>query len=276
LHLGRCFSGRRAGTNACRMSVGLSLPRLGEGYVRAYRGPLLTRREREVCVMVYGSNGVHQETRATSRSRIRTPGYARGLRSAGKAKRGRWGTLSLAVVVTILLCPYFAHAAEMAGVFMPAVQSMDSRRLVLNGIGLRTYSVFSVRIYVTALYVEHVSHDAEALLNTPGIKLLQIHFVHDVGVIDARRAWRTGLMQNCSSPCVLSSENLSRFLAALRPIHAGENVSLLFGPEGLSAFEEGRMIGQVMDLQFSKAMLASFIGLHPATESLRRELLGLQ
>jgi hypothetical protein len=184
------------------------------------------------------------------------------------------------VLATIIAMTFFfsnssmTRAAEMAGVSMSDSSSIEGTQLVLNGIGLRTYSILGVHIYVAGLYLQTPSHDANEILRSSERKMLQIHFLHDVDVSDARNAWRTGLLENCASPCKLSPDTVARFLAALQPIHSGEDVTLLFGHDGLTAFDDGHLIGRVPDLVFSEAMLASFIGLHPATTRLKQELLG--
>ncbi len=167
-----------------------------------------------------------------------------------------------------------AAATRLAGVNMPLTETVGTTKLVLNGIGLRTYSMLGIHIYVAGLYLQQPSHDANAILASPGIKLVQMHFVHNVSVAAMRGAWRRGLMKNCVAPCVLSQSLLAQFLAALRPVSAGENVTIEFRPDGAQAYYNGVSVGYINDPSFARLMLAVFIGQNATVPSLKRALLG--
>ncbi len=157
---------------------------------------------------------------------------------------------------------------------MPDTVSLGGTRLQLNGIGLRTYSLVGIRIYVAALYLDHTSADAEAILNSPGKKLLMVHFLHDVDVEHARQAWRDGFDGNCRPPCRLAPSDVDRFLASVPAMRAGDVSSLAFHPGGLDVTMNGRTVGQITDPAFARAILATFLGPNPPTARLKRELLG--
>ena len=60
----------------------------------------------------------------------------------------------------------------------------------LNGIGLRTFSVLGIRIYVAGLYLERRNSDTDTILHSQERKMLHIRFLRDVGAEDARKAWQ--------------------------------------------------------------------------------------
>ena len=157
---------------------------------------------------------------------------------------------------------------------MPDTQVVDGRKLLLNGIGLRTYSIFYIHIYVAGLYLGHRSDDPESILQSPDYKLLLIRFLRDVSAEQARTAWRDGFEQNCRSPCVLASMPVRQFLEEVQPIHKGEEAALLFTPAGVAVTLNGQLIGRINDPNFAKLMLSTFIGRSPPTLRLKRELLG--
>ena len=169
-----------------------------------------------------------------------------------------------------------AAAAQGGGVTLPPRLTVGTTNLVLNGFGVRTYSILAIHIYVAGLYLERPDHDAGTILASPGIKVLWIRFVHDVGVTDIRDAWKKGLLNNCAAPCRLSPAVLSRFLAALQPVRAGDLVTFVFETGGLNVYDNGRLLGRITNTYFTRLMLAVFIGPHVAAPQLRRELLGLQ
>ena len=182
--------------------------------------------------------------------------------------------LILAVVIVVTLS--VAHAANLEGVSMPDTRVVDGVQMRLNGIGLRTYSVLGIRIYVAGLYLERRSGDPSTILHSQQRKLLDIRFLRDVGAEDARQAWQESFEQNCKAPCYLDPRDVQRFLAAVPSVHRGEGSTLLFTSEGADVTFNGRLMGDVPDPQFAELMLATFIGAVPPTPRLKRELLGFR
>ena len=167
-------------------------------------------------------------------------------------------------------------AAELDGVRFPDTASVGSTTLVLNGVGLRTSSVLAINVYVVGLYLQQPSHDANAILASGGDKVLLLHFLHDVGVDKIRDAWRKGLLRNCPAPCNIAPGQISAFLNSLQAMHAGEDVELVFSPDGVHAYYDQHPAGYISDPEFARLMLTVFIGQNTLVPELRQELLGLQ
>jgi Chalcone isomerase-like len=181
-----------------------------------------------------------------------------------------WLTVSAAAIIML---SGSASAAQLDGVTLPDAVSLDGTELHLNGIALRTYSWLGIHIYVAGLYLEHPSHDAEAILDSPEKKLLAVRFVHNVDVANARQAWREGFEDNCRAPCHLAPSDVERFLAAMPSMRAGDHSTLAFTREGLKITMNGKTLATITDPMFSRAVLATFIGPKPPTPRLKRELL---
>jgi len=169
-----------------------------------------------------------------------------------------------------------AQAADLEGVTMPDTRVVNGAQMRLNGIGLRTFSVLGVRIYVAGLYLERPNGNAEAIIHSPDTKLLDIRFLRNVDAHDARRAWQDSLEQNCKAPCQLDPNDVRSFLAAVPSVRNGDVSTLLFTARGVHITLNGRPLGEILDRQFAELMLATFIGAEPPTSRLKRELLGLK
>ena len=167
-----------------------------------------------------------------------------------------------------------AEAAELDGVVMPDTQDVSGHHLVLNGLGLRTYSILRVHIYVAGLYLERRSADPDAILSSSQLKLLRFVFVRDVDAEDARQSWREALERNCAAPCRLPADSVARFLAAIPSIHQGDTNTLLFTARGVEFFINGRSVGQITNPDFRQVILSTFIGPHPTSAEVREGLLG--
>lgn len=170
--------------------------------------------------------------------------------------------------------PAVASAAQLAGVNLPENRQVAGTRLLLNGIALRTYSIVHVRIYVAGLYLERRDSNAQAVLRSPETKLLEIHFLRDVGEGAAREAWRTGFANNCQAPCHLDPQAIARFIAKVPAVHRGDVSMFLFTRDGMTVTFNGRPLGTTRDLYFAQQVLATFIGPVPPTPRVKSELLG--
>lgn len=166
-----------------------------------------------------------------------------------------------------------AIAAELDGIHFPDSVYIEGKTLVLNGIGQRLYSFLGVPIYVAGLYLQHPSTDAAAILGSSQVKLLTITFQHDVSAEEGRTAWRTGFYNNCVTPCRLDPDAVSRFLAAVPEMRAGEVYTFLFTPDGTRVDANERPLGVIRQPNFARAILASFLGPRPASLRLKEGLL---
>lgn len=190
------------------------------------------------------------------------------------AGRG-WASVWRAVcAAAVLLAASGAGAAELSGVALPDTSVVSGVPLRLNGIGLRTYSLLRIHIYVAGLYVQRPSHDAEAILHSPEEKMMVFHFIHDVDAEDARKSWQEGFEDNCLLPCRIAPDDEARFLAAVPPMRAGDSSIFVFAPGRLTVMVNGRVVGTITNPTFAWAVLATFLGPKPPTEALKRGLLG--
>jgi hypothetical protein len=179
------------------------------------------------------------------------------------------------ILAAVALAPLsLARAADLDGVVMPDTRVAGGTQMRLNGIGLRTFSIFHIPVYVAGLYLEQRSENPDAILHSPERKLLDIRFLRDVDAEEARKAWRDGFERNCKTPCYLDPRDIQRFLAAVPSFHNGDETTLLFTSEGVGVKLNEQSMGDIADSHFAEVILATFIGPEPPTPRLKRELLG--
>jgi Chalcone isomerase-like len=167
-----------------------------------------------------------------------------------------------------------AAAATFAGVTLPDTVEAAGKRLALNGIGSRVYSIFRVDVYVAGLYLDAPSHDAAAILDSPRPKLVAMVFLHAVGRDDMIAAWRESFRDNCKAPCVLPSASIARFEAMLDGIAQNDSLRFVFSNGGVEMFFGQQSKGRIDDPAFARLLLATWIGPAPPTENLKKALLG--
>ena len=184
-----------------------------------------------------------------------------------------WFAYALTVIAFAGRVAPLASAAELDGIQMPPTVEIGGKTLRLNGLGLRTYSIFAIHIYVAGLYLEHLSNDAQEILRSPETKLLALYFERNVSAEQARDSWRTGLVNNCQAPCRLDPGDFAKFLADIPAVRAGDTYSFFFQQGGVEVIVDGKRLGKIDSPDFAGAMLAMFLGPKTAEPALREELL---
>jgi hypothetical protein len=179
-------------------------------------------------------------------------------------------------VAVLLAAPLAApRAAELAGVTMPESQVVDGTRLVLNGIGLRTFSILGIKIYVAGLFLTQRSSNAESILNSPDPKVLNIRFLRDVDAEQAHKSWRNGFANNCRAPeCSVDQHDVEEFISRVPAVHDGDESQIVFTSKGARLTLNGQVMGTINNAHFAQVLLRTFLGPAPPTARLKRELLG--
>ena len=182
--------------------------------------------------------------------------------------------------VTVLIAASFfggasATAATCPDVKFPAKSTVAETDLVLNGIGLRKATFFSVKVYVAGLYLPEISGDSERILTTDQSWQLVLHFVRDVDSEDIRDAFAEGF-ENVTDGKIEAIRPQMEAINALVPDlkvgdrltfnhEAGKGVSVDFNDSSNSA---------VGGVDFAAILLAIWLGEDPPNDDLKTGLLG--
>ncbi len=184
-------------------------------------------------------------------------------------------TLLPAVVLAWLATT--AHAAKLDGVTLPDTYTVDGQSLALNGIGLRTVTIFHVRIYVAGLYLAQPSHDPEQILASSSPKVILLHFVRSGSKAQVEKQYREGEENNCGKGgCAPSDKpDFERLVAAAPAVEPGDTSTFIFTAKGVRVLANNQLIADFANPDLAYHLLAGFIGSHPPSQALRSHLLGL-
>ena len=183
---------------------------------------------------------------------------------------------SIAAALLSIVVVSHAEAATLAGITFPDTYPMGGRTLVLNGIGLRTLTIFNIRVYVAALYVAQPSHNAQEILNAPGPKVIVLEFLHAGSKADIEKEYRKGEEQNCGNgECDPGdAADYERLIAAAPGVEPGDTYTYVVTDRGVQLYANNKLAVDVANKDLGYRILAGFIGEHPPSPELRRELLG--
>jgi hypothetical protein len=181
--------------------------------------------------------------------------------------------LALVAVAALLAGP--ALAVVVAGREVPESFDAGGAHLVLNGAGIRKRLFF--KVYVGALYLPARSHDAASIVTADEPKCVRVFFLREVTREAMRAAYHHGIEQNSPGARVAELEAKLDQLSELLPekIPDGSELRVEYAPgQGTTISHSGGARGTVEGKEFADAMFRTWLGDHPADESLKEAMLG--
>lgn len=153
----------------------------------------------------------------------------------------------------------------------PTTLKIEDKELTRRGWGFRTATWFKVKVYHAGLYVEDVK--AEPLIS-PGVKVIDLTFVHDVNQPDMVKAWKDSFAKNCGSACGVPGAIMEKFLENLKAAKVGDKYRYIFAADRVEVQMASGGVAKYADPKFAKLLLSTWIGEFPPTETLKKSLLG--
>lgn len=179
------------------------------------------------------------------------------------------------LAATFFLSPALSFAVEVKGVSFKDEVLVGKKKLILNGVGLRTKTFFKVKVYLAGLYLEKPSTDYEAVLNSNEVKKIELVFLRDVDGKAIIESWKEGFGKNCKPHCKELAPKLEALDDLTRNVKNKQWVYFTFYPDHFVLGSQGRETS-IEGGEFSRVVLATFIGQQPPTVSLREGLMGLK
>ncbi len=170
-----------------------------------------------------------------------------------------------------------ASALEVAGVKVAEAVNVEGKELKRNGAGIRKKSIFGVKVYVGALYLESASSDPGAIVAADAAKSVHMRFLRDVGKEKIMDAFRDGFEANGGEAVAKALAPRLDKVAAIMPPEVKEGQDLVVtyvpgkgttvvAPDGREATVEGK--------DFADAMFRNWLGPEPADGDLKEKMLG--
>ncbi len=181
-------------------------------------------------------------------------------------------TLTVLFLVGITLS---LQAKEIAGVKFSDTVNVGRANLTLNGVGLRTATIFSVKVYAAGLYLAQPSHDAEKIMEAQWPVQLQMEFLRNVKSADIADAWDKSFKENCLKECEKLEPRLYLLKQMMPSVKKGDRMIYTFQESGVEISLNGKTLGDVARADFSRFLLSTWFGKKPPTEDLKKGLLGL-
>lgn len=170
-----------------------------------------------------------------------------------------------------------AHAMNVGGVTLPDTIGIDGRTLVLNGAALRAVTFLQIRAYVIGLYLQHKSHDPATIVNSPGVKVLLLYYLHDGSKERVEKSFREGEDRACGTGGCPQADaaDFDKLMRSFPAVKVGDTSAYIIDDRGVRATVNNKTIVTIHNQDVAHRLLQSFIGDHPPAPEVRTALLGL-
>lgn len=176
------------------------------------------------------------------------------------------------LLLALLIAPP-ALGAALAGVQFPDRVEVAQKSLTLNGLGIRTATILSVKVYVAGLYLEKRSSDAKRILASAEPKRLALQFLRNVDRDEIESAWIEGLKKNVKDTRPFEAR-MKQLTSRIPDLKKGDRVTFDFVPGQVEVTLLHGTKATVPGDDFARALLAIWLGPKPPNEDLKAGLLG--
>jgi hypothetical protein len=180
-------------------------------------------------------------------------------------------------ILNILFFSLSISAAEMEGVTFPDKVSVGEKELVLNGLGLRLATIFKVKAYVAALYLEEKSNSWPEIQKDSGNKKLVLHFLTSLKrekLQDSlEQAYRKNLNDEDFAKIRPAIAKMNRYIKSMKK---GQSIEMVVEGEQATIFVRGKKAVTIEDAYFAKQFLIAYLGENPPNPEIKSGLLGLE
>lgn len=167
-----------------------------------------------------------------------------------------------------------APASSCAGVRLPEKQRAFGVDLVLNGMGIRTVSVFNIRAYVAALYLEKRTRYSAEVLKPEHTKLVVLTFLRDAERTQMIETIRSGLNSQPARIKQLAEKSLPDLERRLPDPRKGGSVTFAYSQGRLELRHNNKVTGSWTDPGLAEAMFSAWLGPTPVDANMKDGLLG--
>ncbi|WP_331775797.1 chalcone isomerase family protein [Sulfurospirillum sp. 1612] len=178
-------------------------------------------------------------------------------------------------IIGISFCFFTAlDAKEISGIKIP--NTIQNPALQLNGAGIRNKFFFD--LYVGALYVQHKTHDAHAIIDANNTMEMTLHITSSLISTDKMVSATLEGFENATQGNITPlKKDINTFLHVFHEkIRNGDIYRFLYEPKtGVHIYKNQKLATIIKGLAFKKALFGIWFCDKPAQQSLKQAMLGL-
>tara|TARA_R110001592_G_scaffold10098_1_gene52584 strand:- start:26501 stop:27046 length:546 start_codon:yes stop_codon:yes gene_type:complete len=178
--------------------------------------------------------------------------------------------------LTLIMLIPSAMASNVSGIELKESIKLAGSQLHLNGAGQR--SKLFIDLYVAALYLKNKTTDAQTIINSSEVMLLQIHVVSNLITSEnLTRGTKEGFEKSTHNNTEEIQEQIDDFFLAFKePIKLGDVFEIVYLPgKGITVIKNRHVTKRLPEnMAFKRALFGIWLSDNPAQDSLKQHLLG--
>ena len=182
--------------------------------------------------------------------------------------------VALVGILTLTL-PAVSHTKEFSGVNFADEVTIGQQPCKLVGVGMRKKLV--VDVYCGALYMHQPTQDPQQVIAAEQPKRVLLHVVYkQVEPNQWVEGWQEGFKKNTPNPDAALKGKIEQFMQCFtEPVRKGQEVQVTYVPDkGTEVMVNKQVKATITGSDFMKALWSIWFGKEPASESLKKGMLG--
>lgn len=185
------------------------------------------------------------------------------------------GRFTLSLLALLTFTTITAEAKKFEGINLPDTLKCGSEDLPLQGQGIRTATIFGIRVYVIAYYAkEKVLKHQYADAKTP--MCFDVTYLRDVDNEDVDKAWKFQFQDSSEHKYLKLDQDIAVLQEAFGEIKGDRNHRFYLLLDKTELFENGERKGIIEGADFQKSFLSMWFGKKPPTKDVQNGLLGME
>lgn len=173
-----------------------------------------------------------------------------------------------------LLAAAGASARQVEGISFPETVSVGGKQLKLNGAGVRTKTMFKVKVYAAGLYLETPNRSAPAIIKSDEHKRIQLGMLRELSKDQVGEAIRSGFEKNAGPNIATLKTRLDRFVSLMTDAKKGDQLIVTYLPgRGTLIADANGEKATIEGKDFADALFSVWLGQHPVDDDLKKALI---
>ena len=179
---------------------------------------------------------------------------------------------SLLLCVALVAAP--AVAKEKFGVKVPDTMDVGGKTLKLNGMGMRTKTIFKVKVYVGSLYLENTSTDVAKILAADEPRFVSMTMLRNLDKKVVGEAIQAGFEKNAGAQLAALKERMDKLIGSLTEFKEGQVMAITYVPGTGTTVKGPSSELTLPGKDFADALFSVWLGKSPVDEDLKKGMLG--
>lgn len=190
----------------------------------------------------------------------------------------RYGVMKcfLSIAGLLIVVSFASGATNIEGVAVAPDTTVQGKKLLLNGAGLRTFKLGPVplKIYVAAFYAPKPLRNQTEVVKAPGPLQFHFTFLRSVNQDQVTQAWNAQFRESATFTYDGFAADQKKFVGFFGPLQKNGVEVVNFIGGNTQVYDGETLKGTIAGKNFQKAFASMWFGSKPVSPQLKSQLLG--